>query len=70
MASSITDIETYQKADELMDIFRAAVSDAQAESREMGVANVYYQNGKRYFELPSGEIRQVPLGDANPPRVE
>ena len=60
MASSSTNLETYQKADELMDIFRSAVREAQVESHKLGVSNVYYFDGTRYFELPSGEITQSP----------
>ena len=58
MANSITSLEAYQKTDELMDIFRLAVKEAQIESHHRGVPNVYYFDGNRYFELPSGEITQ------------
>lgn len=60
MASSITNVETYWKTDELMDIFRSAVREAQDQSRRRGVPNVYYFDGERYFELPSGEMIQSP----------
>ena len=59
MASSITNLETYQKADELIAAFRTAVRDAQAKSHALGVANVYYLDGVRYFELPDGTITQT-----------
>lgn len=66
MASSITNLETYQKADELIAAFRTAVRDAQAESHALGVANVYYLDGVRYFELPDGTITQTEQPAAQP----
>lgn len=54
-----TNIETYQKTDELLNVFRAAVREAQADSHNRGVANVYYFDGVRYFEFPDGEITQA-----------
>ena len=59
MASSITNLETYQKADDLIAAFRTAVRDAQATSHVLGVANVYYLDGIRYYELPDGTITQT-----------
>ena len=56
MASSITEIETYHRGDEMMEVFRNAVREAQAESRRLGVANVYCHEGQIYYELPNGEI--------------
>ena len=41
MAETLKNIDTYRKADELMRICRSAVRKAQAESRCLGVANVY-----------------------------
>ena len=52
MAEVLKNIDTFRKADELMRICRSAVRKAQAESRRLGVANVYSFNGERYFELP------------------
>jgi len=60
MANSTTSLEAYQKTDELMDVFRLAVKEAQIESHHRGVPNVYYFDGNRYFELPSGKITQKP----------
>ena len=60
MANSTTSLEAYQKTDELMDIFRLAVKEAQLESHHRGVSNVYYFDGNRYFELPSGKFTQTP----------
>lgn len=53
-------IETYRKTDALLNVFRAAVREAQEDSRKRGVANVYYFDGVRYFELPNGEITRCP----------
>lgn len=55
MAEVLQDMDTYQKADELMRVCRSAVRKAQAESRRLGVANVYSFDGQLYYELPNGE---------------
>ncbi len=55
MADVLQDLATFQKADELMRVFRSAVRKAQAESRRLGVANVYSFDGRLVYELPNGE---------------
>lgn len=55
MADVLQDMNTYQKTDELMRVCRSAVRKAQAMSRQLGVANVYFLNGQRYYELPNGD---------------
>lgn len=55
MADVLLTIDAYQRADELMRVCRSAVRKAQAESRRLGVANVYSFNGKLYYELPNGD---------------
>ena len=55
MAEMLQDVDTYQKVDELMRVCRSAVRKAQAESRRLGVANVYFFDGQLYYELPNGE---------------
>ncbi len=59
MDELLNNIETFRKADEFMRIFRSAVRKAQAESRRLGVANVYSFNGERYFELPNGDYSRT-----------
>ena len=59
MAEVLKNIDTFRKADELMLICRSAVRKAQAESRRLGVANVYSINGDRYFELPNGDYSRT-----------
>ncbi len=59
MADVLKNIDTFRKADELMRICRTAVRKAQAESRRLGVANVYSFNGERYFELPNGDYSRT-----------
>lgn len=59
MGNLLQNVETYQKADELMRICRSAVRKAQEESRRLGVANVYSIDGTIYYELPSGEYSRV-----------
>ena len=60
MADVLNNLDTFQKADEIMRICRSAVREAQAESRRLGVANVYSFNGVRYFELPNGDYSRTP----------
>ena len=68
MASGLSNLETYQRVDEIMRIFRLAVRDAQEESRRLGVANVYSFNGQIYYELPDGELtRERPNSNGNKP---
>ena len=59
MANVLKNVETFQKADELMRICRSAVRNARKESRRLGVANVYSIDGIIYYELPNGEISRV-----------
>jgi hypothetical protein len=59
MADVLQDLKTYQMADEMMRIFRTGVRKAQAESRQLGVANVYSFNGQLYYELPNGEFSRT-----------
>ncbi len=53
-------LETYQKADEAIRIFRTAVRKAQEENRRLGIANVYSINGRLYYERPNGELSLTP----------
>jgi hypothetical protein len=59
MNETSTSLDAYRTADEFMRIFRSAVRKAQAESRRMGVANVYWIHGQRYYELPNGEFTRT-----------
>ena len=60
MAEVLRDVETFQKADEFMRVFRSAVRKAQAESRRLGVPNVYSIDGQIYYELPNGDYTRTP----------
>jgi len=60
MASVTGELESRRKFDEMMRVFRTAVRKAQAESRRMGVPNVYSRNGRIYCELPGSEITRTP----------
>lgn len=53
------DIETIQRVEELMRVFRLAVRKAQAENRRLGVPNVYSINGQIYYELPNGDYTRT-----------
>ena len=61
MGEPIEDIETFRMADLMMQVFRSAVRKAQEESRRLGVPNVYWINGKRYFEQPDGSLLYSPI---------
>ena len=56
MPESHLSVETYEAIDEIVRIGNAAVAKAQAESRQMGVPNVYAINGRIYYETPTGEL--------------
>ena len=60
MANTPITIETFAKADELMQICRSAVRKALAKNRRLGIANVYFFDGERYFELPNGDFIRKP----------
>ena len=46
-----------------MAVMNSAVLNARAESRRLGVPNVYWIDGRHVFELPSGEVTEsVPEG--------
>lgn len=60
MDDLIREVEMYRKADEIVRVARAAVKKAQEESRRLGVANVYFINGRTYYELPDGEYTMKP----------
>lgn len=49
-------LSIYQKIGEIMVIFTRAVRKAQAENRRLGLPNVYYEEGRIYYELPDGKI--------------
>jgi hypothetical protein len=55
----VIDIELFRKTDELISIFRSAVRKAQAESRRLGVPNVYLFNDQIYYELPNGDFTRT-----------
>ncbi len=65
MSDVLDNVETFQKVDEFMRVFRSAVRKAQAESRRLGVPNVYFIDGQVLYELPNGEYTRTP-----PPVVE
>jgi len=56
---SDVDVHSMEIFDELSEVERIgnrAVRKAQAESRRLGVPNVYSINGVIHYELPSGEL--------------
>lgn len=41
---------------ELIRLGNRGVRKAQEENRKLGIPNVYFKNGKIYYQLPDGEI--------------
>lgn len=63
MVSNTLDPEFRKKVDHWMDVMHSAVANARAESRRLGVPNVHWVDGRRFFELPNGEVTEtVPEG--------
>ncbi len=60
MADATRELEMYRRAADFLRIGRLAVKEAQEESRRLGVANVYFINGRTYYELPNGEYTMTP----------
>jgi hypothetical protein len=60
MTDETRELEMYRWAADFLRIGRIAVKEAQEESRRLGVANVYFINGRSYYELPSGEYTMTP----------
>ena len=60
MDELIRKLEMFEKADEFARIGRLAVKEAQEESHRLGVASVYFINGRTYYELPNGEYSLTP----------
>lgn len=60
MSGEVSNLRTYQKANEALRILKTAVRKAQEESRRLGVANVYSINGRLHYELPNGELSLTP----------
>lgn len=60
MNELLREVEMYRKAADFVRIGRLAVKEAQEESRRLGVANVYFINGRTYYELPDGEYTMKP----------
>jgi hypothetical protein len=60
MTEQIHNRRSNDQWDELFQIGQLAVTEAQEESRRLGVANVYFKNGQTYYEWPNGELRLTP----------
>ena len=60
MSNVLDNVETFQKVDEYMRVLRSAVRKAQAESRRLGVPNVYFIDGQVLYELPDGQYTRTP----------
>jgi hypothetical protein len=60
MDDLMREVEMHRRATDFVRIGRLAVKEAQEESRRLGVANVYFINGRTYYELPNGEYTLKP----------
>ena len=60
MAGDVTNLKTFQKANEMLRILRTAVHKSQEENRRRGIPNVYSIHGRLHYELPSGELTTTP----------
>ncbi len=56
----IGEVQMHRQAAEFHRIGRLAVREAQEESRRLGVANVYFINGRTLYEMPNGEYSLTP----------
>jgi hypothetical protein len=52
----LDDLSVYQMASYYMTLFNKAVEEAKEINRKNGLPNDFIINGKRYYELPNGEI--------------
>ena len=52
----LLDFASFTRLDRILRIGRQATKNAQEESRQMGVPNVYCVDGVLHYELPSGEL--------------
>jgi hypothetical protein len=59
--------ETYQTASYYINLFSKAVREAKEINRQNGLPNDFVINGKRFYELPNGDIvTENPLADYKP----
>ncbi len=49
-------LKAYQNASYFTNIFSKAVEEAKEINRKNGLPNDFVVNGKRFYELPNGEI--------------
>lgn len=49
-------LNTYETIEQFVRIGSDAIWRAQEESRSLGVPNVYFLNGRIYYEMPTGEL--------------
>ncbi len=48
--------DIYKTASYMMNLFRKAVKEAKEVNRKNGLPNDFVINGKRFYELPDGQI--------------
>jgi len=52
----LDDISAYQTASYYINLFSQAVKEAKEINRRNGLPNDFVINGKRFYELPNGDI--------------
>ena len=64
--NKLNKIEAYQDASYFTNIFSKAIKNAKKINKEHNLPNDFIVEGKRYYELPNGEItNQNPLNGIN-----
>ena len=56
MSGRLFDPRFIREAIEIRRIGARAVRNAQEENRRLGIPNVYFINGRTYYELPDGKL--------------
>jgi len=55
-AQKVASLSAYQTASYFINLFSKAVKEAKEINRQNGLPNDFVVNGKRFYELPNGEI--------------
>ena len=58
MIEKFSDVKLYEKADSLIDEFRASVRQAQKQAHDSVVDYSFVENGIRYVARPNGNIEK------------
>lgn len=65
--NSLDALSVYQRSTFFLSLFNQAVEEAKKQNKKLGLPNDFVISGKRYYELPNGEITDInPLADWKP----